>query len=253
MKKSLLLPLLTMVFGLWTSAAIAQCTPDPVVTDPEGNGEMVPDTLEGWEGTPMDLTLSIICPATADVGAGSIPLHHITIKSITNKPAWMSYACNPGTCEYAAGVLQCALVTGTPPAGSAGTTTMDVLVDVYANMGGTPIQVATDYNGGMPLVLIIHPAANVEEIGNTGFGLIPAQPNPFNNLMRIGCYSSDRRTCTLNIVDMVGNIIYTEKLITEAGNNYFTFSGANLTNGIYFYTIKDDRGNVVTRKMMKSE
>lgn len=253
MKKFLLLFGIVMALGFWTLSATAQCTPDPGVTDPEGNGEMVPDTLEAWEGTAMNLTLSIICPDSADVGMGKIPLHHITIKSITNKPAWMSYACNPSSCAYAAGVLQCALVTGTPPAGSAGMVNMPVLVDVYADYMGTPIQVATDYDSGMPLVLIVHPAASVEEYDPSGFGLIPAQPNPFTDQIRIGCYSNDRRQATLKIVDMVGNVVYTEKIITEAGNNFFEFSGVNLNNGLYFYTIKDDRGNVLTRKMMKTE
>jgi len=253
MKKSLLLACLAMALMFWTSNSNAQCTPDPGFTDPEGNGEMAPDTLEGWEGTPMNITLSIISPDSADVGTGAIPLHHITIKSITSKPAWLSYSCNPATCEYAAGALQCALVTGTPPAGSAGITNMTVLVDVYADFMGNPVLAVSDYDSGMPLVLIIHPPANIEEVGNTGFGLIPAQPNPFTSQIRIGCYAADYRIANLTIIDMVGNVIYTEQINTEAGNNYFLFSGSNLTNGIYFYTIQDDRGNVVTRKMMKTE
>lgn len=254
MKKSLRYFSMALLLMFGAVSASAQCTPTPGVTDPEGNGEMVPDTLEGWVGTPMNLTLSIICPTSADVGGGSIPIHHITIKSILNKPAWMSYACNPASGEYAAGVLQCALVTGTPPAGSEGFLTMSVIVDVYADAGAMgAILAASDYDSGMPMVLLIHPALNVEELGNSGFGYIAAQPNPFNDHMRIGCYANDHRTATLNIVDVVGNLVYTESLSTVAGENYFVFSGAELSNGVYYYTISDNLGNTVTKKMMKVE
>lgn len=253
MKKFLPYVFFVLLFVFGSLTAGAQCTPDPGVTDPEGNGEMVPDTIEGWEGTPMNLTLSIICPATADIGAGTITLHHITIKSITNKPAWLSYTCNPANCEYAAGALQCAQVTGTPPAGSAGYTTMDVVVDVYMSLMGSPILAATDYSNGMPLVLLVHPAAGVDEINHSGFGSIAPQPNPFNGKVRIGCYSTDRRNASLRILDMVGNVIYTEHMLTSQGQNFFSFTGENLSQGIYFYSISDDRGNTVTRKMVKSE
>ncbi len=253
MKKLLLLASMAIMLMFWTISASAQCTPDPLVTDPEGNGEMVPDTLEGWEGTPMNLTLSIICPTNAVVNTTSILLHHITIKSIGNKPAWMSYATNPASGEFAAGSLQCALVTGTPTVGSAGYTTMSVIVDVYANVGGMALLAATDYNSGMPMVLWIHPALGVDEMGNSGFGAIAPKPNPFNEQMHIGCYANDNRTASLKVMDMVGNLIYTETISTNVGENYFVFSGSELSNGIYFYTISDDRGNSTTKKMIKSE
>lgn len=252
MRKSLLLSVFTLALLLWNVNSFAQCTPDPGVTDPEGNGEMVPDTLHAWEETPMNTTLSIICPATADIGGGSIAIHHITIKSITNKPAWMSYACNPGTCIYNAAQLQCALVTGTPPAGSAATVQMEVIVDVYMNLGGVPVLASSDYNGGT-LYLYIHPPASVSEYGENGFGLINPRPNPYTDETQIGCYTSGNEKVELQILDLVGNRIWSESMQTQAGENFFSFNGSGLRPGVYFYSVMNSRGDQLTRKLVKSE
>ena len=252
MKRRLLFTGLFLSMMLISGFSFAQCTPDPL-TDPEGNGEMSPDTLECTEQAPYSQVLSIIAPDTASVAPGiTLTLHHITLKSITNKPAWLSYACNPGTCEYNAGVLQCALVSGTPPAGSADTIYMDVLVDVYAIILGNPTLVAADYNSGNQLVLIIHGPAGVEEIDNNGFGIIQNQPNPFKSETKIGCYTKNHGVSNLQVVDLLGNVVYTEQIITNPGENYFTFNGSFLSNGVYFYSVSDENKNIVTRKMVKA-
>lgn len=251
MKILLRTALLVLLFLMGAQAARAQCAPDPGVTDPEGNGEMVPDTLEAWEGQAANINLTVICPTSITYNTNTIPIHHITIKSISNKPAWIDYFCHQTSCEYLAGALDCAQVMGTPPAGSAGTIAMPVLVDVYMDYLGSPVLLVSDYDSGMPLVLIVHPAANVNEIGNTGFGVIPAQPNPFSNQTRLGAYTDGVRSVSLTVVDMVGNIVHTENMITNPGDNFFTFSGNDIRDGIYFCTIQDDRGHVATRKIMK--
>lgn len=255
MKKNLLFVCLMMCLMFWAGFSFGQCTPDPL-TDPEGNGEMSPDTLEGVENTPMSTTLTIIAPDTASVGGGTINLHHITIKSITNKPTWLSYACNPGNCEYNAGQLQCALVTGTPPTGSAGTIVMDVLVDVYVDFG-VPlgvVRVATDFNSGNQLVLIIHPEnIGIKESENATFDVIQNQPNPFSGQTRIGCTTGNSELLTLSVIDLLGNLVYTEQLNTQRGENYFSFTGSQLNSGVYFYTIANSENVKVTRKMVKND
>lgn len=253
MRKTLLFAGLFVSLIFFAASAMAQCTPDPTVTDPEGNGEMVPDTLYGTELQPMNITLTIIGPSTVDIPPyGSLPLHHIRIKSITNKPAWLSYACDNANCDYNASQSQCALVTGTPPSGSAGTYAMDVLVDVYAIVLSNPTLIATDYNSGNQLILIVTTGGSgIETAGNSEFRLIPNQPNPFSDCTRIGVTTPVQDLITLNVVDMLGNIVYTEKLAAKAGENNFAFTGHEISGGIYFYTVMNGQNQMVTRKMVK--
>ncbi len=254
MKKSLRYFVFAGLLLFFSGFAYGQCTPDPAVTDPEGDGQLVPDTIEVWENSSANLTLTIICPDTASVPpSGHINLHHITVKSLQNKPAWLNYACNPSTCEFPAGTPECVLVTGPVPVGSAGYYSIDVIIDVYMDLGGVPILVQSNYNSGMPLVVWVHPEGyNVAEFEYQGFGLLPAQPNPFNSTTKLGCYTETPQNVTFKVLDMVGKEMYSEKTLTQAGENYFTFDGSSLNDGIYFYTVTDGQNRVITKKFVKS-
>jgi hypothetical protein len=252
MKKILLLSGLFISLMLWAGHTVAQCTPDPTVTDPTGAGRMDPDTLEATVLQAMSTTLTIICPTSAVVGGNTVSIHHITVKSILNKPNWMSYACNPTNNEFAAGVRGCALVSGTPPTGSAGTVYMGVLVDVYISVMGNPILAQSDYNSGDTLVLIVHPATGIaEELGNDNFNMIQNQPNPFSQETRIGFNTKSSDKVSLKVTDLLGNTVYTEQVSARSGENYFDFTGSQLSNGIYFYSVANSRGDVVSQKMIK--
>jgi len=247
--------LIILGFFFYSNLAFSQCTPNSGLTDPEGNGQMSPDTLYGQEGVNMNTTLSIIAPDTASVPgySGYVTIHHVTITGIQGKPAWLSYACNPANCEYTGSAVNCALVTGTPPVGSAGTILVYPILDVYISVMGAPVQALTGYvDNSKPLVLIVAPAAGVEELGNTGFGVIANKPNPFINTTEVGCYTVNAETVTLNVFTMTGNSVYTETINTRPGENKFMFNGQDLSSGMYFYTLTDSRNNTISRKMVKS-
>ncbi|MEI6123576.1 MAG: T9SS type A sorting domain-containing protein [Bacteroidota bacterium] len=253
MKKTLFLFIAVVVLSFVSARSYGQCTPDPLVTDPEGNGEMVPDTLEAIETVPLSQTLTIIGPDTANIGAGTITIHHVTVKSLQNKPSWLSYACNPSNCEFVHSQARCVLTTGTPPVGSAGYYPVTVLVDVYVSILGTPVAVATDYNSGMPLVVWVHPASfNVSEFTFKDFGVIAPKPNPFVDATKIGCYTETAQNVSLKIIDVLGKVVYNEKMNANAGENYFSFTGSNLTDGIYLYSIIDQQNRIITKKFIKS-
>lgn len=254
MKKTLLYLLLCLSFVFYSGLSFGQCTPDPGVTDPEGNGEMVPDTLEVAENTPFSQVLTIIAPDTASVGSmGHINLHHITLKSLQNKPAWLSYICNPSSCEFVGTASRCVLTTGTPPVGSAGFYPVDVIVDVYAIILGQSVLVQSDYNSGMPFVIWVHPEGwGIEDNVYKGFGLHEPQPNPFNNKTQIGCYTETPQWITFKVMDMLGGVVYNERTFTNAGTNYFNVDGARLSSGIYFYSVTDAQNRVITKKMIKN-
>lgn len=121
------------------------------------------------------------------------------------------------------------------------------------NLGGAPIQVATDYNSGNQLVLIIHPPAAVEEFSDGSFGILQSQPNPFTDQTKIGCYTSTPQKIDMRVMDILGSVLYSESMTTQAGENYFNFNGSTLRSGVYFYTVSDAQGKKITRKMVKTD
>jgi len=252
MKKTLLFFIVCTLFIFYSGNSFGQCTPNPLVTDPEGNGEMVPDTLEAIETVPLNQTATIIAPDTAHYQGSTINIHHITLKSLLNKPSWLNYQCNPANCEFTGSVSSCVLATGTPPAGSAGFYPVGVIVDIYVVIG-IPVVVAANYNSGIPLVVWVHPASwGITEQVYKGFGVINPQPNPFHNTVKLGCYTETSQHVSLKVMDMVGQEVYSENINSNAGENFFLFNGSNLANGIYFYSITDSQNRVITKKMIKS-
>jgi hypothetical protein len=254
MKNSLCYFVATVLFVFYASSSFGQCTPDPLVTDPEGNGEMVPDTLEVWENQPASLTLTIIAPDTASVDtSGYINIHHITVKSLLNQPGWLTYACNPSNCEFNGTTSRCVSVSSTNVTSAPGFYPVYVIVDVYASIFGITVLVKSNYNSGVPLVIWVHPQGwGLTESVYKGFGIMAAQPNPFNHTVKIGCYTERSQNVSLKVADMMGQEVYSEILNTNAGDNYFRFNGDNLSNGIYFYSIIDAQNRMITKKMIKS-
>lgn len=255
MKKHLLFSGLFMGLMFWVGFAFGQCTPNMSVTDPEGNGEMDPDTLEFIAGQPGNINLTIIAPDTATAGSyGFVHLDSIVLKNLLNKPSWMNYACDNPHCKYVAQVKQCALVQGTPPLSWADSIFLiDVVVDAWIHIGPLPVCAAQNVNGGS-IVVVVHPEDwGKAEYTNADFRLIQNKPNPFKDKTRIGCISQKDDLITLNVVDMLGNIVYSEKIQTRNGENYFSFTGSELSKGVYFYSVINGQNQTQTRKMVKIE
>jgi hypothetical protein len=258
MKKTLLFFLACTLILFYTGRSFGQCTPDPSVTDPEGNGEMVPDTLEAIETVALNQTVTIIAPDAATFLGSPISILYIAVKNLQNKPSWLTYACTPSNCQFTGSVSRCVQTTGTPPAGSAGFYNVTVLVDVFVTSLSGPFCFSCSfypngYDSGMPLVVWVHPASwGVTEQIYKGFGIINPKPNPFSNTVTLGCYTENPQNVSLKVLDMVGQEVYSENLSTVTGENYFRFNGSDLANGIYFYSITDARNHIITKKMIKS-
>ncbi len=132
--------LLTLImFSLgWATQSMAQCTPDPNCTDPEGDGEYCPKNYpNAVENIYYDEVTTIICPTSAQ----GQNIHHIRLIDIGNKPAGLNFACQDGDCNFYAGIGRCVNVYGTPEPGSWGYYNLHVRVEVFIDVVGTPISV----------------------------------------------------------------------------------------------------------------
>lgn len=258
MKKTLLYFVFAILFMFSAGFAFGQCTPDPTIIDPDGTGRMDPDTIEATVGVNTNVTATIICPDTATLGTqGHLEIHHITVRSLQNKPSWLNYVCNPSNCEFPSQVAKCVLITGTPLPADTGYTSITVLVDVFNTIGGitvcaTCVQYPNGYDAGMPLVVHVSQAVAVSEFDYKDFNIIEPKPNPFNTMTKIGCYTVTPQTVSLRVFDMVGKEVYNEIANTNAGENYFTFNGSDLNDGLYFYSLTDGQNRVITKKFIKS-
>ncbi len=80
--------------------------------------------------------------------------------------------------------------------------------------------------------------ASIEDISDHFF-VTQNIPNPFTDKTSIGFRSSKSDIFELKVYNTVGQIVYSEKLNSVLGYNYFLFNGSELNKGIYIYTVNN--------------
>lgn len=89
-----------------------------------------------------------------------------------------------------------------------------------------------------------------EEINVNSFKLSQNYPNPFNPTTNIRFSIPENSYVTLKVYDILGKVV--AELVNgsmEAGNHSINFDAANLTSGLYFYTLSAN-GYSETKKMI---
>lgn len=138
----------------------------------------------------------------------------------------------------------CASIYGTPT--TAGSYTLHLKVDAYATVqpfGNCPS--SPNVNGGSNIstsyldyyIINIAAATGLQEIGKNVFNLENV-PNPFSNSTTIRFFLAAEGIAKLEVHNMLGKLIYSTDVNGQPGNNEYVFNGKNLSNGMYFYTIK---------------
>ncbi len=157
-----LLVLVLLSFG-FAMQSMAQCTPDPNCTDPEGDGEYCPkDYPNAVENTYYDEVTTIICPTSVQ----GQDVHHIRLIDIENIPAGINFQCQDGDCNFYAGVGRCVNVYGTPEPGSWGYYKLYVHVEAFIDVFGNPVSVGEAVDSST--TIYVEPYLHSDfEIGNS--------------------------------------------------------------------------------------
>lgn len=259
MKNIYILLLIVCIFTYGNNAK-AQCTPDPTCTDVLNPGEICPEILaDGTVGVPYNQIVTVIPPATGTIaGYGTVNIVKIVLTSVGNMPPGLTYQASSSGVFTVKPISDpnyryCILISGTPTVD--GTYPLSVHVMPYINVGSTqfPVIVSTvEQVDDTSLAIIIHPASSGYSIVNLNkFSVLDCKPNPFNSVSKIGFISPNSSEVKLNVFDVVGNLVYNEKMTSIRGENYFDFNGMNLGKGIYFYTVSNGKESA-TKQLIKN-
>jgi hypothetical protein len=251
MKNILIYSGLIIYLILNTHFSFAQCVPDTNVIDTSGLGIKKPDTIFATELQMMNTTLTMICPVINIIPGDTISIHHYTINYLMWQPGWMSYICNPVTCEYMAGVRKCVRITGTPPSGSAGTYYLRFMADGYTEVLGTPVLLANMLCFGDTLTLIVQTSSAVTDNNIPDLIIKQNNPNPFIKKTNIRYFTKAPVSVNLTVVNLMGTVVYSEQMIAHTGENIFDFTGEELNSGVYFYSISNENRRITIKKMVK--
>ncbi len=240
------LPFLLLIMLLQSNFTSAQCTPDPNCTDSLNPGEICPEILpDGTVGVPYSQVVTIIPPYEADLGSGTVTIHHITLTGVDNLPPGLTYQ-ESATDMYPYNSY-CVLVSGTPT--TEGTYNLAVRVIPYIDVFGSPVA-APEQTDDTSLVIVINAASGVYDNYKKGFSLVENIPNPFYSYSKIGFYDNKSEPVELKIFNVLGEEVYSEELKSHKGENYFRFRGMILKKGIYVFSVSN--GNkIFTKRLIK--
>jgi len=76
-------------------------------------------------------------------------------------------------------------------------------------------------------------------------------PNPVGETMNIAFSSDNNQSIILNVMNAMGQMVYSESYSVSASQNQITVNTASLEKGIYFLQMKSDNGSVATHKFIK--
>lgn len=145
--------------------------------------------------------------------------------------------------KFAGNANNCASIYGTPT--TAGTYTLHLKVDAYGTATLGTCSNSPNVNGGSNIstsylnyyIIKINAATGLKEIGKNTFNL-ENTPNPFSNSTTIRFFLAEEGTAKLEVHNMLGKLIYSADIDAQLGNNEYVYNAGNLSNGMYFYTIK---------------
>lgn len=80
---------------------------------------------------------------------------------------------------------------------------------------------------------------------------VVASPNPFSVTTKIKFYTDTALKIDFLIKDLIGNTVYTKRMVAKKGTNSIPFYRGKLDSGIYIYSIKTSNEIISKRIVIK--
>ena len=176
----------------------------------------------------------------------------IAVNSVQGLPMSFDYECASqapdGTitnndCTFVGDGYGCLRLYSDDVANVVGTYPLVVALDIVAEYEVfgvmVPVEV-TDDSMLNYLVLIVDEANNsdvTEIVDSRSFQSLGTYPNPFNNSSNIHFGNDKNSEVLFSVYDLLGNLVYTEKIQSVIGYNEYVFERGGLVSGLYTYTL----------------
>lgn len=246
MKKLLLA--LTAVFAF--SFAEAQCTPDPQFTAPGIYPDSATNMMVAYELTAYSQTITNVVPADTCVvilfpPCTTLSLDSVVVESLTGLPTGLTFQCDNAECQYPGGQTGCAIISGTPAAGTAGTWPLTIQLSAYVGGFGIANPFTLDYY----FIEVLPQVNSLVENEYIAFAIKQNKPNPFDDVTSIEYTLTENGKVTFEVYNLVGELVDSKSINGNKGLNRLQFDGSELANGAYIYKMTNN-GNTITKRMV---
>jgi len=116
---------------------------------------------------------------------------------------------------------------------------LDIVAEYEVFGVAIPVEVTDDTMLNY-LVLIVDEANNsdvMELVDSRSFKSLGTYPNPFNNSSNIHFGNDKNSEVLFSVYDVLGNLVFTEKINSTTGHNEYVFDRGSLDSGMYTYTL----------------
>ncbi|MBV6405686.1 MAG: T9SS type A sorting domain-containing protein [Flavobacteriales bacterium] len=246
--------LLSLSLFLATTAASAQCVPNPLYADSAFG--VWPDTTENFVSGMVNVfyadTLNMIVPQDAgeiDPQFAGLMLDSVRLNNIAGLPPGLTVECNSQTgaaCTYLTGILGCGAIVGTPT--SEGVYPLTINVTAFANLLGNPVPVDYPFSG-YSITIVPNNVGIAEEA--VALGGVRNVPNPFMDRTTIEFQLNRPGAVTIRLFDLLGAEVRNMRMSGKAGLNRYVLNAQGLQDGLYLYKLESG-GTSFTGRMVLS-
>ena len=242
--------LITGIIAMGISVAHSQCAPDPSFTASGFHPDSLTGLADAQVGVAYDEAITIITPVDTTVDIGPFPvtltMDSLFITSITGLPPGYTYSCAAPFCSFYGGTTSCISIIGT---------------SVLADVGIYPIVIEYDLwleGGAVPAMTILNDDYAIE-VKNTAalidltadsFELMQNTPNPAHQSTTISFNTSDFGTYSFQVVNTVGELVYSEELSVNTVENTIELDLTDFKKGVYFYSLSNNAQRVTKTLMV---
>lgn len=240
MKKLFLL--LTTTFLLLNFVDAQQCTP----TWPNGAGPGIsPNVTTGLPAAnanqPYTTVLQFKVPKDTTYLSFPVTIANITVTGVSGlnsipSSVGFTYTCNPSNCIFPGDSICCVSVSGTP------TTPGTYPITVFITIHTTTILSLSDSVTGYHIDVL--PAAGIGSMfHSSSFTVFQNSPNPFSGSTSVAVNMPVSGLIQFEVTNVLGSKILSQPYFLNSGINNIEFNAADLTPGVYFYSVmfKDEK------------
>ncbi|MFY9309916.1 MAG: T9SS type A sorting domain-containing protein [Bacteroidia bacterium] len=154
-------------------------------------------------------------------------------------------------CAWPAPGNACVIVSGTPTMAG----TFPVKIKSRARVGSfgaffwTPASGSTSVPENNDYKLVINGPSSIEFIDMTKFAVSQNTPNPFNEKTEINFTSPVVTDVDFKVYNVVGAVVYSEKVKADKGSNVITLKANSFAPGAYMYSLTNG-AQTITKRMI---
>jgi len=229
---------LSLFFVFLAGQANAQCTPlgEEGCPDPEGNGEICPDTISPvYIGKPYEQVVTMLAPSSVDTLGFNVSLDHITLIDVEGLPEGITWVTNAENNEFFIETYYCILFSGTSNA-AAGDYPLKVIVDIYANIFGEPVNIFQLTDSTSLKMQVMDPSSIEERQLSTIISNV--WPNPFSNELNLELNTDRNSSGKIELYNLMGKMVYAQKIYQQSSIHTIYLEGVGLPDGLYFISVE---------------